>query len=141
MPLWQETILLLGLALVLALIIKSLFVQAFYNMSNAGNTFLLRTGQPVVDRSRMLVGQVQPERHVAAHRVVEEEGLLRHDGRRTRDTAAGHRAQVDVVAEERYWYPDDGGIVWVAGYQLVDADGRFLGRDAPEVRDWTWPAG
>ena len=30
MPLWQETILLLALALVLALVIKSLFVQAFY---------------------------------------------------------------------------------------------------------------
>jgi len=41
---------------------------------------------------------------------------------------------VDVVVEERYWYPDDGGIVWIAGYQLVDAaTGRFLGRDAPEV--------
>jgi hypothetical protein len=38
-----------------------------------------------------------------------------------------------VALEERYWYPDDGGIVWVAGYQLVDADGRFVGRDAPEV--------
>ncbi len=30
MPLWQETILLLGLALVLAIVIKSLFLQAFY---------------------------------------------------------------------------------------------------------------
>jgi HIRAN domain len=41
---------------------------------------------------------------------------------------------VHVVHEERYWYPDDGGIVWVAGYQLVDpASGRYLGRDAPEV--------
>jgi signal peptidase I len=30
MPLWQETILLLALALLLAIIIKSLFVQAFY---------------------------------------------------------------------------------------------------------------
>jgi hypothetical protein len=38
-----------------------------------------------------------------------------------------------VVLEERYWYPDDGGIVWVAGFQLVDAAGRFVGRDAPEV--------
>jgi hypothetical protein len=38
-----------------------------------------------------------------------------------------------VVFEERYWYPDDGGIVWVAGFQPVDADGRFVGRDAPEV--------
>ena len=40
---------------------------------------------------------------------------------------------VDVALEERYWYPDDGGIVCVAGYQPVDADGRFVGRDAPEV--------
>jgi hypothetical protein len=41
---------------------------------------------------------------------------------------------VDVVLDEKYWYPDDGGIVWVAGFQLVDpASGRFLGRDAPEV--------
>ena len=36
---------------------------------------------------------------------------------------------VAVEHHERYWYPDDGGEVWVAGYQLVDADGRFLGRD------------
>jgi hypothetical protein len=43
--------------------------------------------------------------------------------------------QVDVVAQERYWYPDDGGEVWVAGYQLVDAEGRYLGRDAAELRD------
>ena len=43
--------------------------------------------------------------------------------------------QVDVVEQERYWYPDDGGEVWVAGYQLVDAEGRYLGRDAPELVD------
>ncbi len=41
---------------------------------------------------------------------------------------------VDVVLEERYWYPDDGGQVWVAGYQPVDPDGRFLGRDAVAAR-------
>jgi hypothetical protein len=40
---------------------------------------------------------------------------------------------VDVELEERYWYPDDGGIVWLAGYQPVAADGRFLARDAPEL--------
>ena len=40
---------------------------------------------------------------------------------------------VDVVAEERYWYPDDGGIVWLAGLHPVDAEGRFLARDAPEL--------
>jgi hypothetical protein len=41
---------------------------------------------------------------------------------------------VDVVLEERYWYPDDGGVVWLAGYTPVDAQtGRYLGRDAPEL--------
>ena len=42
--------------------------------------------------------------------------------------------EVDVAFEERYWYPDDGGVVWLAGYSLIDAgSGRFLGRDAPEL--------
>ena len=41
---------------------------------------------------------------------------------------------VDVVCEERYWYPDDGGEVWVAGYHLVDADRRFLSREAAGER-------
>ena len=41
---------------------------------------------------------------------------------------------VEVVHEERYWYPDDGGIVWVAGYHLVDAEGRFIGREAASER-------
>jgi len=40
------------------------------------------------------------------------------------------RMQVDVVQQERYWYPDDGGEVWVAGYHVVDGD-RFVGRDDP----------
>ena len=41
---------------------------------------------------------------------------------------------VDAGYEERYWYPDDGGQVWVAGYQLIDPDsGRYLARDAPEL--------
>ena len=43
-------------------------------------------------------------------------------------------ADVAVQYEERYWYPDDGGIVWVAGYAVVDpASGRYLARDAPEL--------
>ena len=41
---------------------------------------------------------------------------------------------IDAGYEERYWYPDDGGQVWVAGYQLLDTDsGRYLARDAPEL--------
>ena len=36
-----------------------LFAQVFVNMSDAGETFLLRSGQPIVDKSKMLVGQFQ----------------------------------------------------------------------------------
>jgi HIRAN domain-containing protein len=43
---------------------------------------------------------------------------------------------VDVIFEERYWYPDDGGVVWLAGYTVVEPEsGRYLGRDAPELRE------
>ena len=42
---------------------------------------------------------------------------------------------MDVRMEERYWYPDDGGLVWVAGFHLVGDDGRFLGRDAPQLAE------
>jgi hypothetical protein len=41
--------------------------------------------------------------------------------------------EVQVVHEERYWYPDDGGQVWLAGYTPVAEDGRYLARDAPEL--------
>jgi hypothetical protein len=45
-------------------------------------------------------------------------------------------ATVDVTFEERYWYPDDGGIVWIAGFHVVDPkSGRFLGRDAPQLAE------
>ena len=40
--------------------------------------------------------------------------------------------QVSVEFAERYWYPDDGGQVWLSGYQLVDPEtGSYLARDAP----------
>lgn len=43
---------------------------------------------------------------------------------------------VDATFDERYWYPDDGGILWLAGYQPVDpATGEFLGRDAPALAE------
>jgi HIRAN domain len=44
------------------------------------------------------------------------------------------RVVVDVEHEERYWYPEEGGQVWLAGYHVVDPEsGRFLARDAPEL--------
>jgi len=48
-------------------------------------------------------------------------------------------ALVDVRFEERYWYPEDGGVVWVAGYHVVDpGSGRYLGRDDPELHARGW---
>jgi HIRAN domain len=41
--------------------------------------------------------------------------------------------EVQAVFEERYWYPDDGGQVWIAGWTPVDESGRYLARDAPEL--------
>jgi len=38
---------------------KDLFAQVFINQSDAGDTFLLRTGNPIVDKSKLFVGQVQ----------------------------------------------------------------------------------
>jgi hypothetical protein len=43
---------------------------------------------------------------------------------------------VDAIYEERYWYPEDGGQVWLVGYQLVEPEsGRYLARDAPELAE------
>lgn len=39
-----------------------------------------------------------------------------------------------MAAEDRYWYPEDGGQVWLAGYAIVDpVTGAYLARDAPEL--------
>ena len=41
---------------------------------------------------------------------------------------------VTVEWDERYWYPEDGGVVWLAGYTVVDPDtGAYVARDAPEL--------
>jgi hypothetical protein len=44
--------------------------------------------------------------------------------------------RVQVEYDERYWYPDEGGQVWLAGYFPVDSSsGRYLARDAPELAE------
>ena len=50
LPLWQETILLLGVALVLALIVKSFFVQAFYIPSESMEPGLIRNDRILVQK-------------------------------------------------------------------------------------------
>ena len=41
--------------------------------------------------------------------------------------------KVDVIFDERYWYPDDGSIVWLSGYQVVDEDGSYVARGDPRL--------
>ena len=43
------------------------------------------------------------------------------------DLHARHHRHVEVAVEfrERYWYPDDGGEVWVSGFHLVDEAGQL----------------
>jgi hypothetical protein len=64
-------------------------------------------------------------------------GGARAGGAPAGDGAGGRRVAVLAVErEERYWYPDDGSIVWVAGYRPVDPQsGRYLARDAPALAD------
>ncbi len=38
-----------------------------------------------------------------------------------------------MIFDERYWYPDDGSIVWLSGYQVVDEDGGYVARDDPRL--------
>ena len=61
LPVWQETILLLGIALVLALVIKTFFIQAFYIPSGSMNDTLIRNDKIVVQKVSYW-GSGQPER-------------------------------------------------------------------------------
>ncbi len=50
LPLWQETILLLGIALLLAIVIKALFVQAFYIPSESMEPGLVKNDRILVQK-------------------------------------------------------------------------------------------
>ena len=50
LPLWQETLLLLGIALVLAVVIKAFFVQAFYIPSESMEPGLVKNDRILVQK-------------------------------------------------------------------------------------------
>jgi outer membrane receptor for ferrienterochelin and colicins len=76
-----------------------LFVQGFGNFSNAGDTFLLRTGQEVVDESFLLAGQVQ-HGLMLADRVDLIYGVdLQRAEPRTDETITGRFEGDDVITE------------------------------------------
>lgn len=83
-----------------------LFVQAFANLSDAGNrdsldtrgTFLLRSGQPIVDQSRVYSAQVQHGLKVGPTDFVYGADFIRTDPR-TGGTISGRNEDIDRVTE------------------------------------------
>ena len=59
LPLWQETLLLLGIALVLAVVIKALFMQAFYIPSGSMNDTLVLDDRILVQKVSYWQGEPQ----------------------------------------------------------------------------------
>ena len=56
LPVWQETILLLGIALVLAIVIKAFFVQAFYIPSESMEPGLVKNDRILVEKTSYWFG-------------------------------------------------------------------------------------
>lgn len=56
---------------------RDLFAQVFFNKSANEDTYLLRTGRPLIDRSSMVVGQVQNTNEIGRHRLIYGVDLLR----------------------------------------------------------------
>jgi outer membrane receptor for ferrienterochelin and colicins len=72
-----------------------LFAQAYLNQSDAGDTFLLRNGAPIVDRSRLVVGQIQ-------------HGTTLLDGRQNFTYGADYIRTTPVTEGTIHgWYEDD----------------------------------
>lgn len=78
---------------------NELFGQLFVNVNDAGQTYLLRSGSPVVDHSRMLVGQLQNATDLGARETLTY-GL---DGQRTDPrtggTIDGRNENDDILTE------------------------------------------
>ncbi len=123
MPLWQETVLLLGLALVLAIIIKSLFVQAFYIPSPSMEPQFIKDDRILVQKVSYW-GSASPSRGDIV--VFEDPGGWLDES----ETAAPH-SPVTKVMEKIGLYPTGGHLVkrviGIGGDRIVccDSHGRL----------------
>lgn len=104
-----------------------LFVNALYNWSNAGDTYVLRTGERLVDDSRVLVAQVQHGATLGAADL-----LYGADARwtdpRTGGTIHGANEDDDLVAELGAYFHGDaplGGSARLIGALRVDHHNRL----------------
>lgn len=133
LPLWQETVLLLGVALVLAVVIKTFFVQAFYIPSESMEPGL-------VDNDRILVQKISywgdgtPQRGDVV--VFDDPG-----GWLSSAEDSGPGNPVTTLLSKVGLYPTGGHLVkrviGVAGDTIVccDADGRIKVNGVPLDED------
>ncbi|MFQ6046950.1 MAG: TonB-dependent receptor domain-containing protein, partial [Gemmatimonadales bacterium] len=78
---------------------RSLFVQSYVNLSDAGRSFLLRDGQPIVDNSYLLAAQIQHGSNIGSrHRLLYGADLIRTVPR-TEGTISGVHENDDELTE------------------------------------------
>lgn len=75
------------------------FAQTFVNVNDAGQTFNLRTDQPVYDRSNLIVGQVQHGFDVAGRSTLTYGLDVQRTDPRTNGTIDGRNEDNDVMVE------------------------------------------
>lgn len=78
---------------------RRLFAQAYVNWSDAGDTYLLRTGQRIVDDSRSIVAQVQHGFDIAARHSLTYGLDFERTEPRTSGTITGRNEADDVIQE------------------------------------------
>ena len=106
MPLWQETILLLVLALLLAIVIKSLFVQAFYIPSPSMEPQFVKNDRILVQKVSYWGGVLAEPRR---HRGVQGPGrLARRGGGRQPHSPVTQADGEDRALPDR-WPPREAG--------------------------------
>jgi len=79
--------------------IGNFFAQAFLNQSDAGETYLLRTGQPIVDRSRMAAAQLQHNFDLGERQNFVYGLDLQRTEPRTEGTITGRNEDDDTIEE------------------------------------------
>lgn len=133
LPVWQETILLLGIALVLAIVIKALFVQAFYIPSESMEPGLVKNDRILVEKVSYWFGGSPSRGDVV---VFEDPG-----GWLTPSEAAGPANTVTKLMAKIGLYPSGGHLVkrviGVAGdvIKCCDAQGRISVNGVPLNED------
>jgi signal peptidase I len=133
LPIWQETVLLLGVAVVLAIVIKALFVQAFYIPSESMEPGLVKNDRILVQKVSYWFGGSPSRGDVV---VFEDPG-----GWLDAADSAGPTNPVGKVMERIGLYPSGGHlvkrVVGVEGdtIECCDEQGRLLLNGEPLEED------